>query len=137
MHIMSHLGSSCLARVIPSMHVHLCVASWLFSLRLSLFFYFVPQFSFQPFLMFTSEFNERSRSNPMCDFRLGTVATSDHETPHTGLGRASRWRGVGGGLSLRVDSGNLVICLKTLFCKLTMEHAKQLKCTYSKRTICS
>ena len=34
--------------------------------------------------MFTSEFNERSRSNPLCDFRLGTVATSDHETPLTG-----------------------------------------------------
>ena len=31
--------------------------------------------------MFTSEFNERSRSNPLCDFRLGTVVTSDHETP--------------------------------------------------------
>ena len=46
--------------------------------------YFVPPFSFQPFLMFTSEFNERSRSNPLCDFRLGTVATSDHETPLTG-----------------------------------------------------
>ena len=34
--------------------------------------------------MFTSEFNERSRSNPLCDSRLGTVATSDHETPLTG-----------------------------------------------------
>ena len=34
--------------------------------------------------MFTSEFNERSRSNPLCDFRLGTVATSDYETPLTG-----------------------------------------------------
>ena len=34
--------------------------------------------------MFTSEFNERSRSNPLCDFRLGTVATSDHETHLTG-----------------------------------------------------
>ena len=34
--------------------------------------------------MFTSEFNERSRSKPLCDFRLGTVATSDHETPLTG-----------------------------------------------------
>ena len=46
--------------------------------------YFVPPFSFQPFLMFTSAFNERSRSNPLCDFRLGTVVTSDHETPLTG-----------------------------------------------------
>ena len=33
--------------------------------------------------MFSSEFNERSRSNPLCDFRLGTVATSEHETPLT------------------------------------------------------
>ena len=33
--------------------------------------------------MFTSALNERSRSNPLCDFRLGTVATSDHETPLT------------------------------------------------------
>ena len=53
-------------------------------------FYFVPPFSFQPFLMFTSEFNERSRSNPLCDFRLGTVATSDHETPLTGSKRGPR-----------------------------------------------
>ena len=72
-----------LARVIPSMHVHLCVALWLISLHPSPVFYFVPPFSFQPFLMFTSEFNERSRSNPLCDFRLGTVVTSDHETPLT------------------------------------------------------
>ena len=34
--------------------------------------------------MFTSEFNERSRSNPLCDFRLETVVTSDSETPLTG-----------------------------------------------------
>ena len=33
--------------------------------------------------MFSSVFNERFRSNPLCDFRLGTVATSDHETPLT------------------------------------------------------
>ena len=46
--------------------------------------YFVPPLSFQPFQMFTSVFNERFRSNPLCDFRLGTVATSDHETPLTG-----------------------------------------------------
>ena len=45
--------------------------------------YFVPPFSFQPFQMSTSAFNERSRSNPLCDFRLGTVVTSDHETPLT------------------------------------------------------
>ena len=34
--------------------------------------------------MFTSALNERSRSNPLCDFRLGTVVTSDYETPLTG-----------------------------------------------------
>ena len=34
--------------------------------------------------MFTSVFNERFRSKPLFDFRLGTVATSDHETPLTG-----------------------------------------------------
>ena len=34
--------------------------------------------------MSSSEFHERLRSNPLCDFRLGTVATSDHETPLTG-----------------------------------------------------
>ena len=72
-----------LARVIPSMHVHLCVASWLF-LFACLVLYFVPPFSFQPFPMFTSAFNERSRSNTLCDFRLGTVVASDHETPLTG-----------------------------------------------------
>ena len=34
--------------------------------------------------MFTSALNERSRSNLLCDFRLGTVVTSDHETRLTG-----------------------------------------------------
>ena len=34
--------------------------------------------------MCTSVLNERSRSNPLCDFRLGTVVTSDYETPLTG-----------------------------------------------------
>ena len=34
--------------------------------------------------MFTSAINERTRSNPLCDSRLGTVVTSDHETPLTG-----------------------------------------------------
>ena len=66
---------------------HPCMCTCVLRLGCFLFispvFYFVPPFSFQPFLMFTSEFNERSRSNPLCDFRLGTVATSDHETPLT------------------------------------------------------
>ena len=47
-------------------------------------FYFVPLLSFRPFQMSSSEFHERFRSNPLRDFRLGTVATSDHETPLTG-----------------------------------------------------
>ena len=34
--------------------------------------------------MISSVFNEKFRSNPLCNFRLGTVATSDHETPLTG-----------------------------------------------------
>ena len=34
--------------------------------------------------MFSSVFTEKFRSNDLCDFRLGTVATSDHETPLTG-----------------------------------------------------
>ena len=66
---------------------HPCMCTCVLRLGCFLFispvFYFVPPFSFQPFLMFTLEFNERSRSNPLCDFRLGTVATSDHETPLT------------------------------------------------------
>ena len=73
---------------------HPCMCTCVLRLGCFLFispvFYFVPPFSFQPFLMFTSEFNERSRSNPLCDFRLGTVATSDHETPLT-MQTSSKW----------------------------------------------
>ena len=89
---MSHrtLAQVRLARVIPSMHVHLCVVLWLF-LFTRLLFLFVPLLFFQPFQMSSSEFHERLRSNPLCDFRLGTVATSDHETPltPTSYGRSS------------------------------------------------
>ena len=34
--------------------------------------------------MSSSEFHERLKSKDLRDFRLGTVATSDHETPLTG-----------------------------------------------------
>ena len=34
--------------------------------------------------MSSSEFHEKLKSKSLCDFRLGTVATSDHETPLTG-----------------------------------------------------
>ena len=49
-----------------------------------LVFYLVSLFLFQPFLMSTSAPNERSISNPLCDFRLGSVVTSDYVTPFTG-----------------------------------------------------
>ena len=82
--VTSHRGSSppCTRHPIHACAPVCCVVV-VFSSPVSVL-YFVPPFSFQPFLMFTSEFNERSRSNPLCDFRLGTVATSDHETPLTG-----------------------------------------------------
>ena len=77
----SHLVAQVrLVRVIPSMHAHLCVVSCLSSSLCPLFSNLVSPFSFQPFLMFTSALNEKSRSNPLCDFRLGTVVTSDYET---------------------------------------------------------
>ena len=53
--VTSHLWLN--ARVIPSMHVHLCVALGCF-LFISLVFYF-------DFLMFTSEFNERQVQLPV------------------------------------------------------------------------
>ena len=34
--------------------------------------------------MSSSEFHEKLKSKSLCDFRLGTVATADHETPLTG-----------------------------------------------------
>ena len=74
-----------LARVIPSMHVHLCVALWLF-LFTRLLFLFVPLLFFRPFQMSSSEFHKRLRFKSLCNFRLGTVATPDHETPLTGRG---------------------------------------------------
>ena len=49
-----------------------------------LVFYFISLFLFQPFLMSTSASTKRSMSNPLCDFRLGSVVTSDYVTPLTG-----------------------------------------------------
>ena len=82
----SHLGSSPPRTRHP---IHACapVCCFLSVLFLVFFvFYLVSPFSFQPFLMSTSALNERSRSNPLCDFRLGTVVTSDYETPLTDRG---------------------------------------------------
>ena len=47
---------------------------------------FVPPFSFQPFLQ------REVQVQPLCDFRLGTVVTSDYETPLTEFGIISRTR---------------------------------------------
>ena len=49
-----------------------------------LIFYLVSLFLFQPFLMSTSAPNERSMPNPLRDFSLGSVVTSDYVTPLTG-----------------------------------------------------
>ena len=70
-----------LVRVIHACAPVCCFLSVLF--LVSFVLYLVSLFSFQPFLMSTSALNERSRSNPLCDFRLGTVVTSDYETPLT------------------------------------------------------
>ena len=80
---MSHRGSSRLARVTPSMHGHLCVVWWLFSSPVS--------FS-SPFRCSSSRLSRRPppavhkkfMSKDLRDFRLGTVASNDHETPLTG-----------------------------------------------------
>ena len=65
------------------MHVHLCVVWWLFS-STRLLFLSVPLLFFQTFQMSSSEFHEKFKSKDLRDFRLGTVASSDHETPLTG-----------------------------------------------------
>ena len=72
-----------LARVIPSMHVHLCVASWSFSPRLS-------RPLLRPTVLLPAlpdvylRVQREVQVQPLCDFRLGTVVTSDYETPLTG-----------------------------------------------------
>ena len=62
--------------------------------------------------MSSSEFHERLRSNPLCDFRLGTVATSDHETPLT----------VGGGARKFGDPGDQGTCGVTSQFGVAVEH---------------
>ena len=81
--VTSHFGSSppCTRHPIHACAPVCCVVVD-FSSTVSVL-YFVPPLSFQPFQMFSSVFTEKFRSNPLCDFRLGTVATSDHETPLT------------------------------------------------------
>ena len=81
--VTSHRGSSppCTRHPIHAC-APVCVALWLF-LFTRLLFLFVPLLFFRPFQMSSSEFHEKLKSKSLCDFRLGTVATSDHETPLT------------------------------------------------------
>ena len=85
MHIVSH--RTCGSRPPCTRHpIHACAlvrCVVVVSLHPSPFFLFVPLLFFQPFQMSSSEFHEKLKSKPLCDFRLGTVATSDHETTLT------------------------------------------------------
>ena len=82
----SHLGSR-LPRVCHPCHPCMRTCGWCLELSVfflvSFVFYLVSLFYFQPFLMSTSALNERSMSNPLSDFRLGSVVTSDYVTPLT------------------------------------------------------
>ena len=82
MHILSHRGSSLSSACHP---IHACafVRCVVVVLFTRLLFLFVPLLFFRPFQMSSSEFHERLKSKDLRDFRLGTVATSDHETPLT------------------------------------------------------
>ena len=65
------------------MHVHLALCGGC-SLHPVSFFLSVPLLFFQTFQMSSSEFHEKFKSKDLRNFRLGTVASSDHETPLTG-----------------------------------------------------
>ena len=82
MHIVSHRGSSLSS---PRHPIHACapVRCVVVVLFTRLRFLFVPLLFFQTFQMSSSEFHERLKSKDLRDFRLGTVASSDHETPLT------------------------------------------------------
>ena len=82
MHIVSHRGSSLSS---PRHPIHACapVRCVVVVLFTPLLFLFVPLLFFQTFQMSSSEFHERLKSKDLRDFRLGTVASSDHETPLT------------------------------------------------------
>ena len=86
MHIVSHRGSSLSSTRHP---IHACapVRCVVVVLFTRLLFLFVPLLFFRPFQMSSSEFHEKLKSKDLRDFRLGTVATSDHETPLTESGR--------------------------------------------------
>ena len=60
-----------------------CFVVVVFSSPVSVF-YFVPPLSFRPFQMFLLRVQREVQVQPLCDFRLGTVATLTHprDTPH-------------------------------------------------------
>ena len=89
MHIVSHRGSSLSS---PRHPIHACpfVRCVVVVLFTRLLFLFVPLLFFQTFQMSSSEFHERLKSKDLRDFRLGTVASSDHETPLTQSVQTSR-----------------------------------------------
>ena len=84
MHIVSHRGSSLSS---PRHPIHACpfVRCVVVVLFTRLLFLSVLLLFFRLFQMSSSEFHERLKSKDLRDFRLGTVATSDHETPLTSL----------------------------------------------------
>ena len=79
--VTSHLVAQVrLARVIPTMHVYLCVASWLFSPRLS-------RPLLRPTVLLPAlpdvylRVQREVQVQPPVRLPLGTVVTSDYETP--------------------------------------------------------
>ena len=82
---MSHHGSR-LKLSSPRHPIHACpfVRCVVVVLFTRLLFLSVPLLFFQTFQMSSSEFHEKFKSKNLRDFRLGTVASSDHETPLTG-----------------------------------------------------
>ena len=64
------------------MHGHLCVVWWLSSSPVSFFLSFLLLF-FQTFQTPFSVVHKKFMSKDLRDFRLGTVASNDHETPLT------------------------------------------------------
>ena len=64
-----------------SMHAHLCLVVWVFSLHPSLYFFL--QFLFQLFLMPNLVPDEISMEDPLCDSSFGSMVTLDYVNPLT------------------------------------------------------
>ena len=81
----SHHVTSWLKLSSPRHPIHACpfVRCVVVVLFTRLLFFSVLLLFFQTFQMSSSEFHEKFKSKNLRDFRLGTVATTDHETPLT------------------------------------------------------